>query len=187
MTFYVESETDRELPFDAEEVAGRVIAEALETEKCPYEVSVNVLLTDNEGIHVLNREHRGIDCPTDVLSFPNVDYDVPADFSSIEDRAEDYFDPESGELCLGDIVISVDRVYEQSEEYGHSSMREYAFLVAHSMLHLLGYDHMASPEAEVMERKQEEILDRLGITRNEHGTDRTASCQGEQLNEEKEV
>ena len=66
-------------------------------------------------------------------------------------------------------------------------MREYAFLVAHSMLHLLGYDHMASPEAEVMERKQEEILDRLGITRNEHGTDRTASCQGEQLNEEKEV
>lgn len=169
MTFYVESETDRELPFDAEEVAGRVITEALDSEQCPYEVSVNVLLTDDEGIHELNRQHRGIDRPTDVLSFPNVDYESPADFSAVEDCAEDYFDPENGELCLGDIVISVDKVYGQSEEYGHTAEREYAFLVAHSMLHLLGYDHMEPAEAEVMERKQEEILDRLGITRNGQG------------------
>lgn len=174
MTFYVESETDRKLPFDVEEVAGQVIAAALAYEKCPYEVSVNVLLTDNEGIHELNRQHRGIDAPTDVLSFPNVDYENPADFSAIEDHMEDYFDPESGELCLGDIVISVDKVYGQSEEYGHPVKREYAFLVAHSMLHLLGYDHMEPAEAEVMEQKQEEILDRLCITRNGHETDRTA-------------
>ena len=70
MTFYVESETDRALPFDAEEVAGTVIREALDYEQCPYEVSLNVLLTDNEGIHELNRQYRGIDRPTDVLSFP---------------------------------------------------------------------------------------------------------------------
>ncbi len=166
MTFYVESETDKELPFDVEEVAGKVIIEALDYENCPYEVSVNVLLTDNVGIHEMNKQYRGIDRPTDVLSFPNVDYEKPADFSGIEDNIEDYFDPENGELCLGDIVISVDKVYEQSDEYGHSAKREYAFLIAHSMLHLLGYDHMGSDEAAVMERKQEEILDKLGITRN---------------------
>jgi len=169
MTFYVESETDRKLPFDEEEVAGKVIVEVLDYEKCPYEVSVNVLLTDNEGIRELNQQYRRIDRPTDVLSFPNVDYDKPADFSVLEDHIEDYFDPENGELCLGDIVISVDKVYEQSKEYGHSIKREYAFLVAHSMLHLLGYDHMESGEAQVMEQKQEEILDRLGITRNDQG------------------
>lgn len=169
MTFYVESETDRELPFDVDEVTKKVITEALDYEQCPYEVSVNVLLTDNGGIHELNRQHRGIDRPTDVLSFPNVDYDRPADFSVVEDSVGDYFDPESGELCLGDIVVSVDKVYEQSGEYGHPVLREYAFLVAHSMLHLLGYDHMEPAEAKVMERKQEEILDRLGITRNGQG------------------
>ena len=167
MTFYVESETDKTLPFEAEEVAGKVIVEALDLESCPYEVSVNVLLTDDQGIHAMNKQYRGIDRPTDVLSFPNVDYENPSDFTGIEDTAEDYFDPESGELCLGDIVISVDKVYAQAEEYGHTPRREYAFLIAHSMLHLLGYDHMEPDEAAVMEQKQEEILNRLGITRNE--------------------
>ena len=167
MTFYVESETDKTLPFDMEEVAGKVIAEALALENCPYEASVNVLLTDDQGIHVMNKQYRGIDRPTDVLSFPNVDYEKPSDFTGIEDRTEDYFGTENGELCLGDIVISVDKVYAQSEEYGHTPRREYAFLVAHSMLHLLGYDHIEPAEAAVMEQKQEEILNRLGITRNE--------------------
>lgn len=169
MTFCVESEiTDgnKKFPFDAEAVAGEVIGEALEYEKCPYEVVVNVLLTDDDGIHAMNKEFRGVDKPTDVLSFPNVDYREPADFEGIEDDEADYFDPESGELCLGDIVISVDRVFGQAGEYGHSVKREYAFLLAHSMLHLLGYDHMEPGEALVMEQKQEEILDRLGITRN---------------------
>ena len=149
MTFYVESETDKTLPFEAEEVAGKVIVEALDLENCPYEVSVNVLLTDDQGIHAMNKQYRGIDRPTDVLSFPNVDYENPSDFTGIEDTAEDYFDPESGELCLGDIVISVDKVYAQAEEYGHTPRREYAFLIAHSMLHLLGYDlsliHISEP------------------------------------------
>lgn len=167
MTFYVENETGKELEFDAEAVAGDVIAEALDHEKCPYEVTVNVLLTDNEGIRGLNSRFRGMDRPTDVLSFPNVDYRSPADFDGIEDAEADYFDPESGELYLGDIAVSVDRVHEQAGEYGHSPKREYAFLIAHSMLHLLGYDHMEDAEAAVMEQRQEEILSRLGITRTE--------------------
>lgn len=166
MTFCVENETKLELPFDAKKTAGQVIEETLEYESCPYEVCVDILLTDNEGIRDMNREFRDIDRPTDVLSFPNVDYESPADFSDIEDRSEDYFDPESGELCLGDIVISIEKVYEQSKEYGHSALREYAFLIAHSMLHLLGYDHMEHSEARVMEQKQEEILQKLGITRD---------------------
>lgn len=169
MTFYVESEISDEtkkLPFDAEAVAGEVIGAALEYEKCPYEVTVNVLLSDNERIHALNKQFRETDRPTDVLSFPNVNYEKPADFEGIEEDEADYFDPESGELYLGDIVISVDKVFEQAEEYGHSVKREYAFLLAHSMLHLLGYDHMETAEALTMEQKQEEILNRLGITRN---------------------
>lgn len=165
MTFYVENETNQELPFDMEEIVNKVIEKALEYEKCPYEVSVSVLLTDNEGIHAMNKEHRNIDRPTDVLSFPNVDYEEPAVFSGIEDAIEDYFDPETGELCLGDIVISIDKVYEQAKEYGHAPLREFAFLVAHSILHLLGYDHMETEEAKIMEAKQEEILTNLGITR----------------------
>ncbi|MCM1182272.1 MAG: rRNA maturation RNase YbeY [Roseburia sp.] len=165
MTFCVVNETGRELPFDAQTVAEQVILEALAQENCPYEAAVDVTLTDNEGIHAMNKEFRDIDCPTDVLSFPNVDYGRPADFTELERRSEDYFDPESGELCLGDIVISVEKVYEQAAEYGHSPLREYAFLIAHSMLHLLGYDHMEPEEAAEMERRQEEILSRLGITR----------------------
>lgn len=169
MTFCIESETEKMLPFDAEDVAKKVMLEALDYEKCPYETDISVLLTDSEGIHAMNNTFRGIDSPTDVLSFPNVDYEHPADFSGIEDMAEDYFDPESGELCLGDIVINVERVYEQASEYGHSILREYAFLIAHSMLHLLGYDHMEREDAEVMEYKQEEILKRLGINREIKG------------------
>ena len=166
MTFCVENETNQELPFDTEKIAKQVIEQALEQENCPYEVTVDILLTDNDGIHQLNRDYRNVDRPTDVLSFPNVDYDEPANFDSIEDRIEDYFDPESGELCLGDIVISIDKVYEQANEFGHTPLREYAFLIAHSMLHLLGYDHMVEEEAKVMEAKQEAILEALGITRN---------------------
>ena len=168
MTFYVENETKLELPFDAEKIATQVIEEAIEYEGCPYEAEVSVLLTDNENIHAMNKEYRNVDRPTDMLSFPNVDYESPADFSRLEDNEADYFNLDSGELCLGTIVISVEKVYEQAEEYGHSPLREYAFLVAHSMLHLFGYDHMEADEAAVMEKKQEEILQRLGITRANH-------------------
>lgn len=165
MTSYVENETEVVFSFDVKEIADKVIKKVLETEGCPYETQINLLLTDNEGIRVYNEQFRQIDRETDVLSFPNVDYEVPADFSGISQGQADYFDPESGELILGDIIISVDRVREQAESYGHSQMREFAFLVAHSMLHLCGYDHMEADEAKVMEEKQEAVLSALHITR----------------------
>lgn len=93
------------------------------------------------------------------------DYPVPGDFSDIEERDPDAFHPETGELMFGDIIISMDKVKEQAKAYGHSNTRELAFLVAHSMLHLMGYDHMVEEERIVMERKQEEILKSCGYIR----------------------
>ena len=93
-----------------------------------------------------------------------LDYDTPGDFSFAEESG-DAFHPETGELILGDIMIAVPRMLEQADRYGHGAVREFAFLVAHSMLHLMGYDHMSEQEAAVMEAKQESILDELGIRR----------------------
>lgn len=166
MTFYVENEVDFEFPFDMEEILKNVASDILKSEKCPFEAEVNLLLTDNEGIRGFNEEFRNIDKETDVLSFPNVDYETPGDFSHISNQDVDYFNPDTKELLLGDIIISKDRVLEQAESYGHSQKREFAFLVAHSMLHLCGYDHMVEEEAKVMEAKQTECLNRLGITRD---------------------
>lgn len=157
MTIEIEKECHRELSFELEPIISEVINEAVDYEECPYECSVSVILTDNEGIHKLNREQRGIDAPTDVLSFPMIDYFEPGNFDFLE-QDEFAFEPESGELMLGDIVISLDKVKEQAAAYGHSEQRELAFLVAHSMLHLFGYDHMEEDERIIMEEKQEEIL-----------------------------
>ena len=167
MTILVENEAKRVLDFDYEEVIKNVVKRVVDTENCPYEVEVNVLLTNNEEIHEANRDFRNIDRPTDVLSFPMVDYDFPADFSLVNESPEGYLNPETDELLLGDIMVSVDKVYSQAEEYGHGIKREFAFLIAHSMLHLLGYDHIEDEERAVMEAKQEAILETLGITRNE--------------------
>ena len=166
MTLFLENETDKIFAFDVEETARQVIEGVLDMEECPYETQVNVLLTDNEGIREYNREYRSIDRETDVLSFPNLEFETPGVYEVEEEQEADCFDPDTGELILGDIIISVDRVAEQAESYGHSPKREFAFLVAHSMLHLSGYDHMESKEAKVMEAKQEQVLQKLGITRD---------------------
>lgn len=165
MTIYLENETDTQFAFDPEQTASLVMEAVLETEKCPYEATVNILLTDNEGIRQFNREFRGTDTPTDVLSFPNIAYHMPADFGGVEENAADCFEPDTGELILGDIIISVDRLRDQAKAYGHSEKREFAFLVAHSMFHLTGYDHETDEEAAIMEKKQESILQMLQITR----------------------
>ena len=166
MNLVIEKETDDSFDFDYEEAAKSIIDQALDYLNCPYEVQLNLTLTDNEGIHAINKEYRQIDRPTDVLSFPLVDYPEPNVFpKSIEDDAEDYFDLDTGELMLGDIIISVEKCKEQAKEYGHSELREYSFLIVHSMLHLFGYDHMEDDERAVMEEKQREILDKAGITR----------------------
>ena len=140
MTVYFEEEGALTLPVNAKEIAEEVVEGALDYIGCPYEAEVNLLLTMNEQIHEMNLEFREIDRPTDVLSFPMLDYEEACNFYFLEDCAE-AFDPESGELVLGDIVISKEKVLAQAEEYGHSPRREYAFLIAHSVLHLCGYDH----------------------------------------------
>ena len=164
MTLYIEEEGDGTLPFDVRETAELIVETVLEYEDCPYEAEVNLLLTDDEEIRAMNREHRQIDRATDVLSFPMLEYETPGDLSGI-DETGDAFDPETGELMLGDIVISKDRVVCQAEEYGHSVRREYAFLIAHSMLHLLGYDHMEEEERRLMEDRQKGIMEKAGIPR----------------------
>lgn len=165
MTIQIDSETDQTLPFDPEPLIRRVVLAALDYEKCPYEAEVSVLLTDDAGIQTINRENRNIDAPTDVLSFPMAEYPAPGDFSRLEEDTADCFNPETGELLLGDIVVSLDHVKDQAEKYGHSEERELAFLVAHSMFHLMGYDHMEEGERAVMEKKQDELMDLLGIHR----------------------
>ncbi|MCM1535993.1 MAG: rRNA maturation RNase YbeY [Clostridium sp.] len=166
MTFCVENETDTKFPFSVEDTVEEVALAVLLGENCPYETQINVLLTDNEGIRGFNRQYRGIDKETDVLSFPNLDFERVSDFSIPQEKEADCFDPDTGELILGDIILSVDKVKEQAEDFGHSTRRELAFLIAHSMFHLCGYDHMTDEEAKVMEEKQEAVLTQLGITRD---------------------
>lgn len=165
MTSYVENETDVVFAFDCKELLDRIMEQVMEMENCPYETSVNLLITDNEGIREYNKNYRNIDKETDVLSFPNLFFEKAGDFTFAAGNEADCFDPDSGELLLGDIILSADRIREQAEAYGHSLLREFSFLTAHSMFHLCGYDHMEPAEAAVMEKKQEEVLERLHITR----------------------
>lgn len=175
MTFYVDQEVslfgDGKLTssvnneeFDPEELTKIVVEAVLDSLGCPFEAQLSVLLTDDENIRRVNMESRGIDNVTDVLSFPVLSFDVAADFSALEDNINN-FDPDSGELILGDVIMSVDRLKEQAVSYGHSRKREYAFLLTHSLLHLLGYDHIKEEEALIMEKKQTEILNQIGVFR----------------------
>lgn len=170
MSIFIENENNAKFDFDYEEIITNVINEAASYVECPFEISVEVTIVDNDTIREINKEQREIDKSTDVLSFPMVDYEEAGNFEFLEDDDNpgiyEYFEPDTGELMLGDIVISSEKVYSQAEEYGHSVKRELGFLVAHSMLHLFGYDHMEDEERVIMEAKQSEILDRLGITRD---------------------
>lgn len=166
MTSYVENEAGAEFDFDIQMLLDAVLGEVLLQESCPYEAQVNLLITDEEGIREFNRKFRDVDASTDVLSFPMVPFEREADFSIAEQMGADCFEPENGELLLGDIIISAQKVKEQAESYGHSEKREFAFLLAHSLLHLCGYDHEMPEEAGIMEQKQESVLRKLGITRD---------------------
>lgn len=164
MTILIDYETDRELGIDYASLANLVVEKILDMEGCPYDASVNLVLTDDEEIKRVNSEFRSVYSATDVLSFPMIPFEIPGDYSLVEEE-DSFFDLDTGELLLGDIMISVDRVFAQAQEYGHSVKREFCFLVAHSMLHLLGYDHMVPEEANVMEEKQRTALEELDIRR----------------------
>ncbi len=165
MTINFDYEVTPSFDFDFEEMERQVVEACLDHEDCPYEVEVSILLTDNEQIRQINQEYRGIDAATDVLSFPVIEYKTAGSFEELEEEAPECFHPETGELLLGDIVISLERAKAQAEEYGHSLRRELAFLTAHSMFHLFGYDHMEDEERRCMEDKQEAVLQQLQILR----------------------
>lgn len=162
-----DNNAEYEADFDLLQTAEDVVKKALESESCPFSCEISLTLTDNSEIKEINKEFRNIDSETDVLSFPACDFESPADFSFIDEEDLSLFNPDSDELILGDIMISAERMVSQAAEYGHSVRREFAFLVAHSMLHLMGYDHMNDDEAKVMFDKQEQILKSLNITRED--------------------
>ncbi len=164
MTLILEEEAEFSVVFDYKILAREVAEAAIEAEKFPFEAEISLLLVSQETIQEINREHRQINAPTDVLSFPLINYESPGDFSHLEENG-DNFNPDTGEALLGDIVLCTDKVKEQAERFGHSEKREYAFLILHSMLHLFGYDHMTPEEAAVMEEKQNSILVQMGILR----------------------
>lgn len=172
MIFSVEREVKKRFLFDLTKLGKKVAEAVLRDEEFPFLLSdassaaqISLLLTDDEGIRTYNASYRGKDTPTDVLSFPSVEYDKPADFLRL-DAEEGVYDPETGCYVLGDIILNADRVTAQAFAYGHSEKREAAFLIAHSVLHLIGYDHVTKAEASVMEQKQEAVLNRLKITRD---------------------
>lgn len=142
------------------ELLQRVIGAALDAEQIEVDCEVNVLVTDDGEIHEINLEQRQVDRPTDVLSFPMFDLRLG------EKPQEDWADPDTGLVPLGDMVISLERCAAQAEEFGHSLERELSYLAVHSVLHLLGYDHMDEGPMKVRMREREEaILNGLGIVR----------------------
>ena len=157
-----ENEQEKEkITEEIEKTIMQVCETALNEEHFNSDVQISLTFTDNAGIKEMNAEYRDIDRATDVLSFPMLDFEEPG--KPIEDSA----DKDGSFILLGDIVISLERAREQAEEYGHTFRREVAFLTAHSMLHLLGYDHVDDPEGEkIMFAKQDEILNILGISRD---------------------
>lgn len=155
----IENEQEiKEVNKDLESLLHSVVKKALEYENIEENCEVNILLTDNESIREINNEQRNIDSATDVLSFP---YLMTEDGELLVSE-EDYYD---GYIQIGDIVISLERAQEQSEEFGHSYEREVGFLTCHSVLHLLGYDHEEESDREIMRQKEEAVLELLSLTR----------------------
>ena len=153
-------EAEVEVPETLEPLLNKVITAALKAEQMDTPCEISVLITNDAGIHQINLEQRQVDRPTDVLSFPMFDL-TPGDKPGREDA-----DPETGLVPLGDMVISLERARAQAQEFGHSLEREVCYLAVHSVLHLLGYDHMdEGPMKAQMRTREEAILGDLGITR----------------------
>ena len=156
----IDSQVEGAEPYAA--LLEKVIPAALAAEGVGFPWEVDVLFTDDEGIRTINREQRGVDAPTDVLSFPmfQLEPGAPPTLEQVE------ADPGTGLVPLGDMVISLERAKAQGEEYGHGTQREMAYLAVHSALHLLGYDHLdEGPQKARMRAREEAILGRLGLVR----------------------
>ena len=159
MDIIIENQQNKkELSDDVNTLIDDVVKKTLEYENFNTDCIVSVTIVDNEQIYSLNNEFRGIDRPTDVLSFPVVEFEN----GQMLDNTGDYFE---GKLILGDVILSAEKAYEQCVEYGHSFERELGFLVCHSVLHLLGYDHETDEEREVMRSKEESVMKLLNLVR----------------------
>ena len=158
MSVYIENRAKARFPFHYRVLLERCVTAVMEDKHIPEELDVNVLITDAGDMRQINRDSRGIDDVTDVLSFPYFEYETPGVFDR---EKQDWAD----EDILGDIVLCAEKIVSQAEEYGHSQKREMAFLTVHSMLHLTGYDHMEEQERKVMEQEQQRIMEILGIPR----------------------
>lgn len=165
MTLLFEDETREEFSFSPERQAEVLIRTVCEYFRCPNEVEVNLLLVAGDTIQELNKEHRNIDRPTDVLSFPMSEFGEPGNWSDRLFEQTKSISPETDELLLGDIVLCSSVVKQQAEEYGHSELREFSFLIVHSLLHLMGFDHMEEDERIEMEERQKEIMRICDINR----------------------
>lgn len=155
MTVLIDNRTEELLAAELEDAIRKAAAEALNYEAFDEDCEISVSIVDNEEIRQINKQFRNIDRATDVLSFPMLTF-VEGEEAEVN---------ENDEIILGDIIISLERAREQAAEYGHSLKREIAFLTAHSMLHLLGYDHMEPEEEAEMFRRQKEILLQAGFPR----------------------
>lgn len=162
--FEINEEIEIKGTLSLESLAQKVFDSVLDYVKSPFECELSIYITDDQEIHQINLEQRKIDKPTDVLSFPLIDWIEKYDFEWVEDQVHN-FHPDSGELMLGDVIISYDTLIKQAEEYGHGVEREYAFLIVHSLLHLLGYDHIEEDERVIMEEEQRIIMNILNIHR----------------------
>ncbi|MCR6513491.1 rRNA maturation RNase YbeY [Clostridium sp. LY3-2] len=164
---YVENNQDKiEVSEDLIKKIKEVINFALKEEDVNIKTEISVLLVDNEEIREINNQTRNIDRATDVLSFPMLDFEDKKVYKEVykDEKFDDsYFDGE--DLVLGDMVLSLERAKEQSEEFNHSFEREVFYLIVHSVLHLLGYDHMEEDEKSIMRKREEEILGSLEIVR----------------------
>lgn len=166
MTIYLEDETGffDQYPELYKKVQS-VIERCLDEEEVPYEVEVSLTIVDMNRIHEINSAHRNIDRPTDVLSFPQIDANEVGFINWDEIDYSSCINYDTDEVMLGDIILCDEKAQEQAKEFGHSLEREVCFLVAHSMFHLLGYDHMSPEDERKMVNKQESVLQYLSISR----------------------
>lgn len=166
MAIILDNNTNYDISEKLNQLIGKVVAECINHEKCPYIVEVSITLVDNEEIKKINKEFRNIDLVTDVLSFPLIEFVKPSGWQFIyENNLDDFLNLDTEELMLGDIVISLEKAEEQAKTYGHSFEREIGFLIVHSMLHLFGYDHISEDEEKIMFEIQEQILEEVGLVR----------------------
>jgi probable rRNA maturation factor len=166
MDLFAAAEKDTEKEFCLDEVTRNIISHITAEAACPYALHVDILLTNDEGMARVNHERRGINSVTDVLSFPAIVFEIAADFGGIN-AGSAAFDLDNEQLILGDIIICVPKIHSQAALYQHSIKREYAFLLTHALLHLLGYHHDDEDNAAVMEAKEEQILAKVGISRTD--------------------